>query len=54
MAGYRVDTSPCVADGSSIKWVWLQSLAMHDHSFVLKRGIKLARLSFTAVWQVTY
>ena len=25
-----------------------------DHSFVLKRGIKLARLSFTAVWQVTY
>ena len=30
-------------------WAWLRSLAMYDHSFVLKRGIKLARLSFTAV-----
>ena len=54
-AGYRADTSPyVVADGSRIKWAWLQSLAVHHHSFVLKRGIKLARLSFTAVWQVTY
>ena len=53
-AGYRADTSLYVVDGSRIKWAWLQSLAVHHHSFVLKRGIKLARLSFTAVWQVTY
>ena len=26
---------------------------MHDYSFVLKPGIKLTRLSFTAVGQVT-
>ena len=27
---------------------------MHDHLFVLKHGKKLVRLSFTAVYQVTY
>ena len=42
MAGYRTDTSPYVVDDSRNKWAWLQSLA---HLFVLKRGIKLARLS---------
>ena len=39
---------------SHIKWAWLRSLAVLDHSFVLKHGIKLARLGFTAVRQVTY
>ena len=34
---------------SRIKWAWLRSLAVYDHLFVLKRGIKLARLSFTAI-----
>ena len=45
------DTSPCVVECSRIKYmyVWLQSLAVYDRLFVLKRGIKLARLSFTAV-----
>ena len=28
-------TSPCIVDGSHIKWAWLRSLAVHDHSFVL-------------------
>ena len=32
--------------------MWLQLLAMHDHSFVLKHGIRLTRLSSVAVWQV--
>ena len=49
-AGYQADTSLYIVDGSRIKWAWLGSLAMHDHLFVLKRGIKLARFSFTAVW----
>ena len=35
-------------------WAWLQSLAVHHHSFVLERGIKLARLSCMAIWQVPY
>ena len=30
---------------------WLRWLAMHDHLFVLESGIKVARLSFMAVWQ---
>ena len=47
MAGYRADTSPCDVDGSCIKWPWLQSLAVCNHSFVLKRGIRL-------VLRVTY
>ena len=47
-------TSLYVIDSSHIKWEWLQSLAVHNHSFVLKHGRKLARLSFIAVWQVTY
>ena len=42
------DTSPCVVECSHIKWVWLQLLAVYDCLFVLKRGIMLARLSFTA------
>ena len=42
-------TSPWVVDRSRIKWAWLRSLALYDRSFALKRGIKLARLSFTAV-----
>ena len=46
--------SLCVVDCSRIKWAWLRLLAVHDHSFVLKRGIKLVRLSFTAVYQVPY
>ena len=29
-------------------------LAVHDFSFVLKRGIRLTKLSFAAVWQVVY
>ena len=49
-----IQASLYVVDGSHIKWAWLQSLAVHHHSFVLKHGIKLARLSFTAVWQVFY
>ena len=43
------DTSPCVVECSRVKWAWLRSLAIYDRLFVLKRGIKLARLSFTAV-----
>ena len=54
MAGYRADTSLCTVDGSRIKWVSLRSLAVHDRSFMLKRGIRLTRLSSAAVWQVTY
>ena len=54
MAGYRAVLHPNIVDGSHIKWPWLRSLAAHDHLFMLKHGIKLARLSFTAVWQVTY
>ena len=50
----RHDTSPCIVDCICIKWAWLRSLAVHDRSFALKRGIKLVRLSFTAVYQVTY
>ena len=52
--GQLADTSPCAVDGGRIKWAWLRSLAVHDHSFVLKRGIRLTRLSSAAVWQVTY
>ena len=48
------DTSPYVVECSRIKWVWLQSLAVYDCLFVLKRGIKAARLSFTAVWHGNY
>ena len=43
------DASPYVVDCSRIKWAWLRSLAVYDRLFVLKRGIKLTRLSFTAV-----
>ena len=48
------DTSLCVVDCNHIKWAWLRSLAVYDCSFMLKRGIKLVRLSFMAVMQVTY
>ena len=50
----RAGTQTSVVDCSRIKWAWLQSLAVHNHSFVLNRGIKLVRLGFTAVYQVTY
>jgi hypothetical protein len=53
-AGYRADTSLCAVGVSRIKWVWSRSLAMHDRSFALKRGIRWTRFSFVAVWQVTY
>ena len=43
------DTSPYVVECSCIKWAWLPSLAVYDGLFMLKRGIKPARLSFTAV-----
>ena len=43
------DSSPCVIECSSIKWAWLQSQAVCISLFLLKRGIKLAMLSFTAV-----
>ena len=43
------DTSPCVIECSRIKWAWLQSLAVYDRLFVLKRGVKLARLSFSTL-----
>ena len=43
------DTSPYVVECSCIKWAWLPSLAVYDRFFVLKRGIKPARLSFMAV-----
>ena len=43
------DTSPYVVECSRIKWAWLPLLAVYDRLFVLKRGIKPARLSFTAV-----
>ncbi len=49
--GNRAGTSPCAVDGSHIKCPWLWLLAMRNHSFVLKCGI---RLSSAAVWQVTY
>ena len=32
----------------------MRLLGVHDRSFVLKRGIRLTRLSSAAVWQVTY
>ena len=48
------DISLCVVDCSRIKWAWLRSLAVHDYSFVLKRGIKLVKLSFTAVYKDIY
>ena len=48
-ASYQADTSPYIIDSSRIKWAWLQSLAVHDHSLVLKSGIKLAKLSITVV-----
>ena len=44
------DISSCIVDCSRIKWAWVRSLAVYDCLFVLKRGIKLARLSFTAVY----
>ena len=43
------DTSPCVFECSRIKWARLQSFAVYDGLFVLKGGIKQARLSFMAV-----
>ena len=43
------DISPCVVECRRIQWAWLQSLAVYDCLFVMKVGIKLTRLSFTAV-----
>ena len=38
----------------TIKWAWLRSLAVHDRSVGLKRGIRRTRLSAMAVWQVIF
>ena len=52
--GQPVIGPPCTVDGSRIKWAWLRLLAVHDHYFVLKRGIRLTRLNSAVVSQVTY
>ena len=44
------DTSPCVVDCSHIKWVWLRSLAVYNHLFVLKRGINLVLQLFSTLF----
>ena len=43
------DTSPRVVECSRIQWAWLRSLAVYDRLFVLKRGTKSARLSFSTL-----
>ena len=37
-----------------IKWAWLRSLAVHNHSLRLKHCIRRTRLSSMAIWQVIF